>query len=429
MRERPLDSRRSLKIVRRYLTAVGIATALGLVAGAMYTVFDLPMHASTALVALPGTTDDTATQILIADSRPVLSHALRDARPAVSLQTMRSRVHVTSLIPTVLSITAQAATVSQAESMANAVADSYVAYVGASNGPVTQVPAQVLAAARSATATRLPVRMLATTVLGGLLGALGAAIGVLAIGRGDRRLRERDEIADAIGVPVLASVPVRHPADAASWATLLEDYAPSTTDAWRLRNALRDLRLAGITSAAGSSLTILSLSSDQRALALGPQLAAFVASCGVPAALVIAAQRESAAAVALRAAATPPSLRRSGQLLVTADDHGDLSQQSDAALSIVVTVADGRPPLTASPARTRATVLAVSAGAATAEQLTRVVAGEAAKGRLITGILVANPDPADPTTGRLPQLTRPPQRMPTHLTGTLGNHMNDRSRR
>jgi hypothetical protein len=121
-------------------------------------------------------------------------------------------------------------------------------------------------------------------------------------------------------------------------------------------------------------------------------------------------------------------LRRSGQLRVAADDRDDLNQP-DAALSIVVTVADGRAPLNATPARTRATVLGVSAGAATAEQLARVVAGEAANGRLIAGILVADPDPADPTTGRLPQLARPARRMPTHLTGTLADQMNDRSSR
>jgi len=38
----------------------------------------------------------------------------------------------------------------------------------------------------------------------------------------------------------------------------------------------------------------------------------------------------------------------------------------------------------------------------------------------VAGILVADPDPADPTTGRLPQLGRPTQtHMPTRLAGTL----------
>ena len=57
--------------------------------------------------------------------------------------------------------------------------------------------------------------------------------------------------------------------------------------------------------------------------------------------------------------------------------------------------------------RATATVLGVSAGAATAEQLARVAASAAADGRDIAGILVADPDPADHTTGRLPQLARP----------------------
>ena len=60
--------------------------------------------------------------------------------------------------------------------------------------------------------------------------------------------------------------------------------------------------------------------------------------------------------------------------------------------------------------RTTATVLGVSAGAATAEQLARVAASAAADGRDIAGILVADPDPADHTTGRLPQLARPAHR-------------------
>ena len=66
------------------------------------------------------------------------------------------------------------------------------------------------------------------------------------------------------------------------------------------------------------------------------------------------------------------------------------------------------------------TVLAVSAGAATAEQLARVAASAADNGRDIAGILVANPDPSDQTTGRLPQLARP---------GTVQNaHAHDRQR-
>ena len=56
-----------------------------------------------------------------------------------------------------------------------------------------------------------------------LAGALIGVIVALAIGRNDRRLRARDEIANSIGIPVLASVPVAHPSAAAGWTKLFEE--------------------------------------------------------------------------------------------------------------------------------------------------------------------------------------------------------------
>jgi len=55
----------------------------------------------------------------------------------------------------------------------------------------------------------------------------------------------------------------------------------------------------------------------------------------------------------------------------------------------------------------------------TAEQLARIAVSAAVDGREIAGILVADPDPADRTTGRVPQVARPGlRRMPTRMTGT-----------
>jgi hypothetical protein len=69
--------------------------------------------------------------------------------------------------------------------------------------------------------------------------------------------------------------------------------------------------------------------------------------------------------------------------------------------------------------RTTTTLLGISAGAATEEQMARVAANAAAVGRDITGIVLADADPGDVTTGRLPQPARSAQRrMPTRMTGT-----------
>jgi capsular polysaccharide biosynthesis protein len=421
MNREPLDLRRSLQILRRRLITVAIAAALGAVAGAAYTVLSPPMHAGTALVVLPSTASNAGAQVLIAESNPVLEGALPGIKPAMSLLALNNGILVTAVTTNLLSITAQAGTATQAEEMANALADSYVAYADSSQAPKGQTPAKVMQHATNATETRLLVRLLTTAFLGALLGALIGAVVALATGRNDRRLRLRDLMADAIGVPVLASISVRHPTGTARWSKLLDDYEPSAADACRLRSALNELGLAEITSAdsgAGSSLSVLSFSFDQQALALGPQLAAFTASLGIRTALIIGPQPDTKTAAALRAA-TSPSSRRSGQLQVTSTDSDNLDQQPDAALTVVVAVVDGRTPQLADLMRTDAMILGVSAGAATAEQLARIAASAAADDRRVAGILVADPDPADPTTGRLPQLARPTQtNMPTRLAGT-----------
>ena len=93
-------------------------------------------------------------------------------------------------------------------------------------------------------------------------------------------------------------------------------------------------------------------------------------------------------------------------------------------LVIVVAVVDGRAPRVAATMRATTTVLGVTSGAVTAQQLTRVAASAAGDGRDITGILVADPDPDDPTTGRLPQLARLGQlRMPIRMTSAVTETM------
>ena len=424
MSDQPLDLRRATRLLWRRKYVVAMTAALGLLAGAGYALHYPPLVSSTALVLLPPTARDPATQVVIAGSDPVLSRALPKLRPAMSLDSLSSHLQVRRPTSAIISITAQGKTGAQAERAADSVADSYIHFASTGQGPAGKVQPQLLESAEDPSGTPLLIHLSIIGGFGLLVGMLVGAIGVLALSRRDRRLRRRDDISDAIGVPVLASLAVGHPSGPAEWTRFLDDYEPGVADGWRMRKALHYLELRELISANGnsgdSSLTVLSLASDTKALALGPQLALFAASVGIPTALVIGPQQDANTAAGLRAACAAgelsPKRPRKPQLIVT--DHDPTVSLPRTGLNIVVTVADSKAPQLTGTLRTSATVLSVSAGAVTAEQLARLVASAAADGRQLAGILVADPDPGDHTTGRVPQLSRLTQRRtPTRVTG------------
>jgi len=441
MSQQAVDLRRSYQIVWRHKILVGIVALLGIVAGGAYARFHPPMLTSTALVVLPqppqgavaapagGAADPyTATQEVIAGSNQVLAVALPHVRPAMSLTELRHHIQIGSLTPYVISISAKGTAAADAEATANAVASSYVQYVGSVSNSAEHVSAELLEKASSATGAAPTEDLIIDALVGAVFGALIGAIIALAIGRSDRRLRERDEIADSIGVPVLASFPVAHPSGAAGWTKLFEDYKPGALHALQMRKALHHLGISAFHASNGGyggesgtpSVTIFSLSSDPGALAIGPQLAAFAASQGIPTVLVIGPQQDPDVAASLRtacAASAPASSNWPSRLRVTVSDD-QLHMQSDSALTVVVAVVDGRSPKMPDTMPTIATVLGVSSGAATAEQLARVAVSADVAGRGVTGFFVADPEPTDHTTGRIPQLSRPLQRrFPTRTTG------------
>jgi len=456
MNQKALDLRRSVQTIRRHKILVSIVVVLGILGGAAYAVLKPPMLTSSALIVLPartnqqsaatnsttttgGTDSFTATQRVVAGSNQVLLNALPGVRPAMSLSELRLRVQVGSPAPDILSVSAKGKNAADAEATATAVANSYVRYVTSPHSAVGSVQARLLEPAGTATGPSPIESMVIYALLGGLAGALIGVIVVLAIGRNDRRLRERDDIAKSIGIPVLASVPVAHPSAAAGWTKLLEEYKPAAVHAWQLRTALQQLDLArsgfgrpaydgngsSLYDRGGgySSLLVLSLSSDSAALALGPQLAAFAAGQNIPTSLVIGPQQDAAATATLRTACAAQSSRssmRHGLLRVTAYDEGDVDIQPDTALVIVVAVVDSRTPRMPDTMRTNAMVIGVSAGKATAEQLARAAVVATADGRELSGILVANPEQTDQTTGRVPHLSRPARdRLPNRLPGIV----------
>ena len=430
------DLRRSMQIAGRRKRLIGGVAALGFLLGAGYAYLNPPLLSSTALVVFTDTASQSsqaaaagvdpglATQEVIASSDPVLVGALPHISPPVSLQTLESRVSVASVnSSSVLSFTAAGATAAQAEATANAVGNSYIAYVGAASDTAVHAVAKVLAAT-TATGTKRPEQLAVYALLGAIVGALVGFVISLFAGRSDRRLTERDAIANSIGAPVLLSLPVERPSDPASWARMLDQYDPDPVHAYGLTKLLQQLGAGdnGVPSGSrpdGPSVTVLSLSTDPVALALGPLLAAFASAQGISTALVVGPQQDMNVTATLRTACAASAQSAAGRgrpLRLLVSEDGRLGEIR-AAFVVVVAVVDGQDPQIPDTARTSATVLGVSAGKATAEQLAQATTAASVDGREIYGILVANPDPDDQTSGRIPRLTSPGRVIPTRVNG------------
>jgi capsular polysaccharide biosynthesis protein len=422
MSQQPLNLRRVFELIRRYKAVVGAAAGIGLIVGAAIGSIDPPSVTSSALVILPNTRVSTQTLTLIATSDPVLTAARPAINPVpVGIATLHDQVTTASPSPNIVSINAQNANAVTAEGTANAVANSFVGYLASSQSPVGQLSARILQPATTASGPNPLTHRLVYGLAGAIAGLLIGIVLAAAMGRGDRRLRTRDELANSIGVPVLASLPVGHPSNPQDWAELLASYEPAAVHAWRLRKTLQHLNVAGVNLTVNregkpSTVAVVSLNKDPRALALGPQLAVFAASLGIPTALVIGHSQEAEASTALKAACAGwQGEHRSLQASVVGKDGPDIP--SGTALTVVVAVVDEADQQPVDLLQATAIVLGVSAGGTTAEQLARMAMSAAAEGPEVVGLLVADPDPSDRTTGRIPQLPRPLPRMPTRHNG------------
>jgi len=415
-----LNLTRSATIVWRHKIVAGTLIALGLVGNTAFTLAQPEVYTSSALVVISPDVN-LNNQAVVVTSAPVLSPVVLNAGLGLSYYTLLSRVQAAPAGYLTLSISAKGDTAQQAERTANALTRSYLAYVTSTANPVGRQPAELLHPAVTAVAKPRTTRVYEAAGFGALAGLLVALIALLAIWRDDPRLRTRDAIADSIGVPVLASVRAKSPGDAVGWAKLLEHYQPGAADVWSLKHTFRRLGiLPGSGRSSGGSAVVLSLSGDNDALAIGPQLAAFAAAEGIPTALAIGQVQGTKAATALRAACVAAAGRGPHDLWVTVANHDDAVQVPAQTMTVGVDVLDSEAPRVADAGSADATVLAVTAGAVTSEQLTRVVASAAGDGRAIVGVLVVNPDPGDQTTGRQPQLARSQQQgTPTRMHGGM----------
>jgi hypothetical protein len=438
MTQQQPNLRRSMRIVRRYKGIVGGFAFLGLAAGVGYAVLNPPQQTSSALVILPAPKPNIQTDTLIAESAPVLTAALPHIGHRMTLTGLHQGISVTDATGNVISINATDKTASAAEDDANAVAASFISFIGSANSPVGAVAGRVFVPASTATSGGAIKEFILYGPIGLVAGLLIGFIVAMRKDRGDRRLRTRDEIANSIGIPVLAAVEADQPGDAQAWLRLFADYHPDAVQAWTLRTALARLRSAsggvgvGVGQDAGSgngaggsgrtAIAVVSSAADPAALAIGPQLAVFASSLGIPTALIVCAQAPGEANTTLRAAAaawSPASAAQANTLRVIAASDADLQGGlPGAALTVIVTTVDDAAPRVSEAVRAHATVLAVSPRVATPEQLARVAASAADAGGNVVGIMVANPEPDDATTGFAPAMGRQPRALPTRMNGT-----------
>ena len=136
---------------------------------------------------------------------------------------------------------------------------------------------------------------------------------------------------------------------------------------------------------------------------------------------MVGPQQDANATATLRTAcdaAESPSFPQPGFLQVMVNDDRDFTGLPDTDFTVMIATVDGQTPEMPRTMPTTASVLAVSPGAATADQLARVAVSAAIDGREIAGILVADPEPDDHTTGQIPELARPVRRTsPTRVNG------------
>ncbi|MGO9658809.1 MAG: hypothetical protein ACLQVK_03145 [Acidimicrobiales bacterium] len=138
MSEQPLELRTFLRAIwgRRWM--IGALAALGLASGIAHEVVVPPLPTARALVILPpgsltGTAgapvDDSATQVIIATSTPVLTPAGEAVSPPIGATALKRQVTVSALSDEVLQVQVSARRADNARKLANAVASDYVTYV------------------------------------------------------------------------------------------------------------------------------------------------------------------------------------------------------------------------------------------------------------------------------------------------------------
>lgn len=365
----------------------------------------------------------SAQQELLEDRRDDLEKTLASVESEIENATDRLAV----LDPTLPQAKADATALSQLTAEQAQLVLQINALETQASGEAVGGGATILESALPAERPHLVAWYVFVVLLGALVCVVAASVVVVARSRRDSRLLSRDAIADALGRPVLASLPAFPARDPAGWKALLTGYVAGPEADLALRQALLTVgvepgRLAASRSA---RLTVVTLSDDPGGLAVGPQLAAHAAGLGVRTRLVVLAGHPSSAP--LEAACSTEDR----ELPVRPDLYVDtrLRRTPGVELSVIQVTVD-RTDLDSLSTRLGPRVLiAVSAGTATQRELAQVAVWTYNRGGRVLGAVVANPDALDRTSGRLLHPERAQQvPLPARMTGSADKTSEDATR-
>jgi capsular polysaccharide biosynthesis protein len=399
MTEAPADLRDSFVLVRRRWVVIALMAVLGLCGGAAYGFLHKPQPAAVESMLLPiastpgAPVTDSRTAIYIATSDAVLLPAGGSVRPSLPAGNIRRLVHAVAVGDNIIQVQAQASQQAQATQLASAVVDGYIAYAK-KNGLGTVLPIG------NPSAVAAPSLVRSTAIPGaiGLLAALAISVTVLLLlARRDHRLRQRDQIAATIGVPVVASIGAQPYKSAAQWVRLLEGFEPTPLNSWGLSRLLR--ALVPVDLDGQLTIQIVSFADDKAALATGPQLALFAAQSGIRT-LLAPGDYEAVEPLTMACATLRQRNLGNGFLHLETDPEWGQDGVGSANLIVsVVAVERSRPSLSSF---VGSTILSVSAGFPVVDDLARVALAASRGGLGIDGVVVVNPDPGDGTAGLLP---------------------------
>lgn len=315
--------------------------------------------------------------------------AAADQRVAADGATSSARQQDTALVD---QLTAEKASLSlQLNTVQSQITQVSVDGVGADAG--TRVLQRATSAAPpSVVALAFP---LALAVIGGVL--VGGIV-VLVWHRRDRRLWSRDAVAEAVGAPVVLALdaPIRR--SVRQWVELLRDHRTSSFEQWSLRRALREM---GIAPSEGRSVRVLVMASDAGGMALAIELAVGSATSGMRTHLSVVGEDQHIASLRTACARFVEGGGPRTSLTIV-DPHARSSQGRPDLSVTVIGVDEHWSNVSLGGSTGTVTVLAVSSGFASGEQLAALAIAAADRGTPVAFVLVANPAAGDQTVGRFP---------------------------